>query len=68
VTGLKRLLETLKHIRHSRPRPKFCPKCRGHNIYPASMLGILPTTYRCRDCGYEGILVLEVDRERGEAI
>ena len=64
MTDLKGLWETLKQIRFRRPRPKFCPRCRGHNIYPVSMLGILPTTYRCRDCGYEGALVLEVDPER----
>ena len=63
MTDLKGIWETLKQIRFRRPRPKFCPRCRGHNIYPVSMLGILPTTYRCRDCGYEGALVLEVDPE-----
>jgi len=63
VTGLKGLWETLKQIRHRRPQPKFCPVCKGPNIYPTSTLGILPTTYKCRDCEYEGVLVLEVDQE-----
>lgn len=67
MTDLKGLWETLKQIRHRMPQPKFCPICKGHNIYPTSTLGILPTTYRCRDCGYQGILVLEVDLENNEA-
>ena len=67
MTGLKGLWETLKQIRHRRPKPKFCPRCKGHKIYPTSSLGILPTTYRCSDCGYEGILVIEIDREPEES-
>jgi len=66
LEALKGLWETLKLVRHRKPQPKFCPKCKGHNIYPVSLFGILPTTYRCRDCGYEGVLVLEVDREPEE--
>jgi len=64
VPTLKGFWETIRQIRHRRPQPKFCPKCKGHNIYPTSFIGILPTTYRCMDCGYEGILVLEVDGDR----
>lgn len=67
MTALKELWETIKQIRHSRPKPKFCPQCKGHNIYPTSMLGILPTNYRCRDCGYEGVLVLEIEDDLEEA-
>ena len=67
MDGLRDLLETIKHIRHRDPQPKFCPRCKGHNIYPTSIAGILPTTYRCMDCGYEGILVLEADVEPEEA-
>lgn len=63
MDGLKGLWETLKQIRHQMPRPKFCPKCKGHNVYSNPTLGVLPTTYRCRDCGYEGPLVIEIDPE-----
>ena len=52
-------------MKHSSPRPKFCPKCKGHRIYPISTLGILPETYRCRDCGYEGSFFLEIEPEEG---
>ena len=63
MTDLKGLWETLKQIRHRSPQPKFCPSCKGRNIYPTSILGILPTIYKCRDCGYQGAIVIEVDRE-----
>lgn len=63
MDGLRGLLETIKLIRHRRPRPKFCPKCKSHNIKPVSILGILPMSYKCRDCGYEGSIVLEIDSE-----
>jgi predicted RNA-binding Zn-ribbon protein involved in translation (DUF1610 family) len=55
--------DTLRQIRHRRPQPVFCPKCKGKNIYPVPNYGILPTTYRCRDCGYEGAFVLELEVE-----
>jgi predicted RNA-binding Zn-ribbon protein involved in translation (DUF1610 family) len=67
VKNLKGFWETLKQIKHRSPKPKFCPRCKGHNIYPKSNLGILPTTYTCRDCGYEGVLVLEIDLESDES-
>ncbi len=63
MDGLRGLLETLKLLKHNMPKPKLCPQCKGHNIYPTSNLGILPTVYRCRDCEYEGSLVLEIDSE-----
>jgi predicted RNA-binding Zn-ribbon protein involved in translation (DUF1610 family) len=66
VEGLKGLWETLKQFKHQSPQPKFCPKCKGSNIYPASSLGgLLPTVYKCNNCGYEGHLVFELDPEEG---
>lgn len=66
VDGLRGLLETLKLLKHQPPKPKFCPHCRGHKIFPASNLGILPTTYKCRDCGYEGSVVIEIEPEEDQ--
>jgi len=63
VEGLKGLWQTLKQFRHQLPKPKFCPRCKGHNVYSDSILGILPTTYICRDCGYKGNIILEIDTE-----
>jgi len=66
LPGIDVFLEALKKIRYRDPEPKICPKCRGHNIYPEQNFGILPVTYRCRDCGYEGTLVLELEEEETE--
>ena len=57
------LLETLRKVRHRSPQPIFCPKCHGHNIYAKQNFGLLPLTYRCRDCDYEGSIVLEIEPE-----
>jgi len=66
VANPRGLLDTLKQLRHRKPNPKFCPACKGHNIYPQSILGILPTTYVCRDCGYTGVVAFEIDPEQKE--
>jgi predicted RNA-binding Zn-ribbon protein involved in translation (DUF1610 family) len=61
------LLETLRKVRHRSPQPKFCPRCQGHNIYANQNFGLLPLTYRCRDCGYEGPLILELELEKPDS-
>jgi ribosomal protein L37AE/L43A len=61
LPNIKGIFETLKKVKHSSPRPKFCPKCKRHNIFPRQAFGILPLKYQCRDCGYEGTLVLELE-------
>jgi predicted RNA-binding Zn-ribbon protein involved in translation (DUF1610 family) len=58
---IKGIFETLKKVKHSSPTPKFCPKCKGHQIFPRQTFGILPLKYQCRDCDYEGTLVLELE-------
>lgn len=63
MPGLKRIIETLKQVKYSRVQPKFCPKCKSHNIYPKPNYGIYPETYACRDCDYEGQLVIELEPE-----
>jgi hypothetical protein len=64
VEGLRGLWETLKQFKHQSPQPKFCPECKGSNIYPTSSFGgFLPTYYKCKDCEYEGHLVFEIEPE-----
>ena len=59
--------ETLRHLRRGPPQPKFCPKCKGVNIFPTSNLGgLVPPTYKCEDCDYEGYIVLELEPEELE--
>ena len=66
VPSPRDLWETLKQIKHRSPQPKFCPICKGHNLSPTTLTGILPTRYRCTDCGYEDVLFLEVNPEMDE--
>ncbi len=56
-------MDILKQVKHQRPQVKFCPKCRSHNIFPKETYGALPQSYSCRDCDYEGYVVLEMDPE-----
>jgi predicted RNA-binding Zn-ribbon protein involved in translation (DUF1610 family) len=63
VGGFKDFLEVFKRLKYSEPQPKFCPVCKGHNIYPMTTFGILPAVYRCADCGYEGAVALEIEPE-----
>ena len=60
---LSRFLDILKQVKHQSPQPKFCPSCRSHNIFPKESYGMFPITYNCRDCDYEGNVVLEMDSE-----
>ena len=64
MTDLRGLRETLRDLRYRKPQPKFCPMCKSHDIFPFSILGILPTTYVCRECGYKGILTVELEPEQ----
>lgn len=59
----KGVINALRRVKYRGIQPKFCPMCKGHNIYPRSNYGVLPETYKCRDCGYEGALVLEITPE-----
>ena len=38
---------------------KFCPKCGSTNVFWASGLPQLWSTWECRNCGYRGVLILE---------
>jgi phage-related protein len=39
-----------------------CPRCNSRHIYPVAG-GYGGWTYRCKDCGYSGPLVVEFDTE-----
>jgi predicted RNA-binding Zn-ribbon protein involved in translation (DUF1610 family) len=66
VERLREFLDIFRQVKHQKPQPKFCPNCRSHNIFSKETYGALPLSYRCRDCGYEGIVVLEMDPEDQE--
>ncbi|NPA75029.1 MAG: hypothetical protein GXO25_02975 [Euryarchaeota archaeon] len=45
---------------------KVCPNCGSKNIYAIDG-GVLGDKYRCEDCGYEGMLVVEIEKEEYDA-
>ncbi|MCW4050164.1 MAG: hypothetical protein NWE89_10575 [Candidatus Bathyarchaeota archaeon] len=59
----KGLRDTLEKIKHSGPKPVFCPNCKSLKMKVKESFGILPSRYSCSDCGYEGSLVLELEPE-----
>jgi transposase-like protein len=60
------MIETLKQIRFRTPKPVFCPKCKSAKIFSKENYGILPSVYKCKNCNYEGTLILELDVEHSE--
>ena len=60
---LQEFLDTLRQFKHHSLKPKFCPKCKSYNIYLKETYGALPQTYGCKDCDYEGLVVLEIEPE-----
>jgi transposase-like protein len=38
----------------------YCPVCKSQEIFPVAG-GYVGGIYRCKDCGYQGALVLEID-------
>jgi transposase-like protein len=66
VPRLRDILDILKDAKHSKPKPVFCPTCQSPNIKLSESYGILPQRYVCKDCGYEGNIVLELEEEEQE--
>jgi predicted RNA-binding Zn-ribbon protein involved in translation (DUF1610 family) len=63
VEALKGILNAMRNVRYRGPEPVYCPNCRSTKIYPKANFGILPRYYQCKECGYEGFLVLEIEPE-----
>ncbi|NLD56528.1 MAG: TFIIB-type zinc ribbon-containing protein [Methanomicrobiales archaeon] len=42
----------------------YCPKCKSQEIFP-EVGGYVGSIYICKDCGYRGSFVLEVDSSDG---
>lgn len=61
MSRLKNLKDTLKLLKHSKPKPIFCPKCNSSNITSEALYGVLPSMYTCKNCGYNGPVVLELE-------
>jgi len=62
------LRDILKNTRHRKPNMIFCPRCASPKIQLSSSLDVwlTPKTYYCEECGYHGILVMELEPENEE--
>ena len=43
----------------------YCPRCRSQEIYAVAG-GYIGQVYLCKDCGYRGSFVLEIDERNDE--
>ncbi len=59
------LREVFKTVKHRKPAQIFCPRCASPKLHLHSGLDLwlTPQAYVCEDCGYTGILVMELDKE-----
>jgi transposase-like protein len=57
--------EIFKTVKHRKPSQIFCPRCASPKIHLHSGLDLwlTPQSYICEDCGYNGILVMELEKE-----
>jgi predicted RNA-binding Zn-ribbon protein involved in translation (DUF1610 family) len=62
---IKELLDTFKKMKFSSPKPVLCPKCGGYKIGVLQNYGILPSIYSCKECGYEGTIIIELQENLG---
>ncbi|MCW4029622.1 MAG: hypothetical protein NWE92_08250 [Candidatus Bathyarchaeota archaeon] len=66
--ALDGLRDVFKHTKHRSPTQIFCPRCCSPKINLNSSLDVwlTPKTYHCENCGYTGILVMELEEEKEE--
>jgi len=43
---------------------KSCPQCGSTDIGPATTMGLIGLRYKCKDCDYEGDIIIERDIEK----
>lgn len=65
---MNHIFETVKNLKRSGPAPQACPACGSMKIKMQGSLSgwLLPPMYACKECGYVGHLVLELEEETDE--
>ena len=58
----------LKNVKHRKPTQIYCPRCASPKIALSSSLAVwlTPKEYYCGECGYLGIIVMELEKEKEE--
>lgn len=70
LADFREVVKELKHKKINEATTKLCPKCgsqkitlsSGFDTYPR-LYGITPRRYVCRECGYNGPLVVEQTKD-----
>jgi len=57
--------DVFKHAKHRKPCQIYCPRCASLKIALSSSLAVwqTPKEYFCEDCGYRGIIVMELEAD-----
>jgi len=60
--------DVFKHAKRRKPTQIYCPRCASPKIALSSSLSIwlTPQEYYCENCGYLGIIVMELEKEDEE--
>ena len=60
--------EIIKNTKHRNPTQIYCPRCASPKIALSSSLAVwlTPKQYYCENCGYLGIIVLELEKDEAE--
>jgi predicted RNA-binding Zn-ribbon protein involved in translation (DUF1610 family) len=60
--------DVLKNVKHRKPTQIYCPRCASPKIALSSSLAVwlTPKEYYCEECGYIGIIVMELEKEKEE--
>lgn len=67
MEALQNLFKILRGLKRKKtPAYIACPKCGSRQIHRLRLgwPGITPLMYSCDECGYNGPLVLELEKER----
>jgi predicted RNA-binding Zn-ribbon protein involved in translation (DUF1610 family) len=61
--GVREFFDSFKH---RKPAQIFCPRCASPKIHLSSSLDfwLTPKTYVCDNCGYSGLIVMELEKEK----
>jgi transcription elongation factor Elf1 len=68
MKGLDSLRDIFKSAKHKKPTQIFCPRCGSPKLALSSSLDywLTPKKYLCKECGYVGIVYMELEKEEEE--
>jgi hypothetical protein len=68
MKNLDGIRDIIKNTKHRKPSQIYCPRCASPKIQLSSSLAVwlTPKQYYCEECGYLGIIVMELEKEETE--